>query len=158
MGHMLSEYWAKGPDLLNNILTVLLRYKEYEVAFIGDIKKMYHTAATNVLDQHTLRFLWRGMETTREPDIYVIQRVSFGDKPSDLECIVVNNKCIAVTNGFKLCSSISCVFEIYSKNTAVMMSKNSTKLQFHRKEMFTRWSSSTFVVSHERSISDSFVL
>ena len=43
---------------------------------------MYHTVATNVLDQHTHRFLWRDMETTKEPDIYVIQRVSFGDKPS----------------------------------------------------------------------------
>ena len=82
MGHVLNEYWAKGPDLLNNILGVLLRFREYEVAFIGDIKKMYHTVATNVLDQHTHRFLWRDMETTQEPDIYVIQRVSFGDKPS----------------------------------------------------------------------------
>ena len=82
MGHVLNENWAKGPDLLNNILAVLLRFREYEVAFIGDIKKMYHTVATNVLDQHTHRFLWRDMETTQEPDIYVIQRVSFGDKPS----------------------------------------------------------------------------
>ena len=82
MGHVLNEYWAKGPDLLNNILAVLLRFREYEVAFIEDIKKMYHTVATNVLDQHTYRFLWRDMETTQEPDIYVIQRVSFGDKPS----------------------------------------------------------------------------
>ena len=82
MGHVLNEYWAKGPDLLNNILAVLLRFREYEVAFIEDIKKMYHTVATNVLDQHTHRFLWRDMETTQEPDIYVIQRVSFGDKPS----------------------------------------------------------------------------
>ena len=82
MGHVLNEYWAKGPDLLNNILAVLLRFRENEVAFIRDIKKMYHTVATNVLDQHTHRFLWREMETTREPDIYVIQRISFGDKPS----------------------------------------------------------------------------
>ena len=82
MGHVLNEYWAKGPDLLNKILAVLLRFREYEVAFIGGIKKMYHTVATNALDQHTNRFLWRDMEITREPDIYVIQRVSFGDKPS----------------------------------------------------------------------------
>lgn len=45
--------WAKGPDLFNNILAVLLRFREYEVAFIGDIKKIYLTVATNVLDQHT---------------------------------------------------------------------------------------------------------
>ena len=37
---------------------------------------------TKELDQHTHRFLWRNMDTTRQPDTYVIQRVSFGDKPS----------------------------------------------------------------------------
>ena len=26
MGHVLNEYWAKGPDLLNNLLAVLLRF------------------------------------------------------------------------------------------------------------------------------------
>ena len=42
---------------------------------------------------------------------------------------------------------------------AIMMSKDSTaKLQFHRKEISTRWFSSTFVVFHAQSISDSFVL
>ena len=39
-----------------------------------------------------------------------------------------------------------------------MMSKDSTKLQSHRKEIFTRWFSSTFFVSDAQSISDSFVL
>ena len=82
MGHVLNDYWAKGPDLLNNILAVLIRFREQRVAFIGDIKKMYHTVGTEELDQHTHRFLWRDMEKMREPDTYVIQRVSFGDKPS----------------------------------------------------------------------------
>ena len=43
---------------------------------------MYHTVETSELDQHTHRFLWRVMDSTREPDTYIIQRVSFGDKPS----------------------------------------------------------------------------
>jgi len=81
MGHVLNGYWAKGPDLLNN-LSVLIRFRENKVAFIGDIKKMYHTVKTSELDQHTHRFLWRDMDSTREPDTYIIQRVSFGDKPS----------------------------------------------------------------------------
>ena len=60
-----------------------MRFRENEVAFIGDIKKMYHTIKTTVLDQHTHRFLWRDMVTDKAPDTYVIQRVSFGDKPSE---------------------------------------------------------------------------
>ena len=82
MGHVLNEYWAKGPDLLNSLLGILIRFKENEVAFIGDIKKMYHTVRTVVTEQHTHHFLWRDMDITREPNTYVIQRVSFGDKPS----------------------------------------------------------------------------
>ena len=82
MGHILNEYWAKGPDLLNNLLGVLIRFRENKVAFIGDIKKMYHTVKTTELDQHTHRFLWRDMDSTREPDTYIMLRVLFGDKPS----------------------------------------------------------------------------
>ena len=82
MGHILNEYWAKGPDLLNNLLGVLIRFRENKVAFIGDIKKMYHTVKTTELDQHTHRFLWRDIDSTREPDTYIMLRVSFGDKPS----------------------------------------------------------------------------
>ena len=43
---------------------------------------MYHTVKIKTLEQHTHRFLWRDMDTKRPPDTYVIQRVSFGDKPS----------------------------------------------------------------------------
>ena len=43
---------------------------------------MYHTVKTSELDHHTHRFLWRDMDSTKEPDTYIIKRVSFGDKPS----------------------------------------------------------------------------
>ena len=39
-----------------------------------------------------------------------------------------------------------------------MMSKDSTKFQFHRKEIFNQWLSLMFVVPHAQSINDSFVL
>ena len=32
----------KGPDLLNNLFGVVLRFREREVAVVGDISKMYH--------------------------------------------------------------------------------------------------------------------
>ncbi|XP_068758047.1 uncharacterized protein [Montipora capricornis] len=82
MGHMLNDYWAKGPHLLNDLLGVLIRFRENNIAMIGDIKKMYHTVKIKTIEQHTHRFLWRDMDTGRPPDTYVIQRVSFGDKPS----------------------------------------------------------------------------
>ena len=57
-GHVLNEYWYKGPDLLNNLFGVLLRFRENPVAFVGDIAKMYHMVSVPLLDQHVHRFLW----------------------------------------------------------------------------------------------------
>ena len=82
MGHNLNDYWFKGPDLLNNLLGILLRFRQDNVAFAGDIKKMYHSVGTSELDHHTHRFLWRNLEVDRKPDIYTITAVSFGDKPA----------------------------------------------------------------------------
>eukprot|EP00794_Sanderia_malayensis_P021204 gene21204-23286_t len=81
-GQTLNECWAKGPNLLNNLLGILVRFRENEIAISGDIRKMYHTVKINIVDQHTHRFLWRNMEVEREPDIYVMTSVSFGDKPA----------------------------------------------------------------------------
>ena len=82
MGHTLNEHWAKGPDLLNNLLGVLIRFRENRIGISGDIRKMYHAVKIDSLDQHTHRFLWRNVEIEREPDVYVITSVSFGDKPA----------------------------------------------------------------------------
>ena len=40
MGHVLNEYWAKGPDMLNNLLAVLVRFRQEKIAITGDIQKM----------------------------------------------------------------------------------------------------------------------
>ena len=80
-GHVLNDYWAKGPDMLNNLLGVLLRFRENKVAISGDIKKMYHAVKIEGVDQQTHRFLWREMEM-RNPDTYVMTSLSFGDRPA----------------------------------------------------------------------------
>ena len=81
-GHKLNDYWIKGPDLLNSLFGVVLRFRENEVAFIGDISKMYHRIRIPEVDQHVHRFLWRNLETYRQPDIYVKTVLTFGDKPA----------------------------------------------------------------------------
>ena len=70
MGHVLNEYWAKGPDLHNNLVGVLIWFRENQVALMGDIRKMYHTVKTKPIDQHTHRFLWRNMDTTTKSIIW----------------------------------------------------------------------------------------
>ena len=81
-GHCLNDYWMKGPDLLNSLFGVILRFRENAVAISGDISKMYHRILIPERDQHVHRFLWRNMETNRDPDVYVKTVLTFEDKPA----------------------------------------------------------------------------
>ncbi|XP_015751793.1 PREDICTED: uncharacterized protein LOC107331694 [Acropora digitifera] len=56
-GHKLNDCWIKGPDLLNDLFGVVLRFREKEVALVGDISKMYHRIFIPERDQHVHRFL-----------------------------------------------------------------------------------------------------
>ncbi|XP_064104361.1 uncharacterized protein LOC135214230 [Macrobrachium nipponense] len=77
LGHILNDYFAKGPDVLNNMTAILIRFRQHAVAIVADIKKMYNSVRISELDQHTHRFLWRDLETDREPDNYVLTTVTF---------------------------------------------------------------------------------
>ena len=79
--HRLKDYWMKGPDLLNSLFGVTLRFREKEVAVTGDISIMYHRVLIPEQDQQVHRYLYSNMETNREPDIYVKTVPTFGDKP-----------------------------------------------------------------------------
>ena len=75
--HVLND-----KDLLGNLLGILVKFREDHVAYIGDIRKMYHTIRMALKDQHTHRFLWRDYRLTDEQDEYMMQVVSFGDRPA----------------------------------------------------------------------------
>ena len=81
-GISLNSFLHKGPCLIGNLLGVLLRFREEAVAFAGDISKMFLQTRLPESDCQVHRFLWREMETTREPTTYALLRVTFGHKPS----------------------------------------------------------------------------
>ena len=83
-GNRINDFWAKGPDVLNSLLGVLLRFREERVAIQGDISKMYNSVLLGVVEQHTHRFLWRNLETNRPPDHFCMLTVTFGDRPGVL--------------------------------------------------------------------------
>ena len=78
----LNDCLAKGPCLLNKLLGILLRFRQDRFAFIGDIKKMFHSIDIPVYDQMTHLFLWRDMETEKDPETYAMTAVNMGDKPA----------------------------------------------------------------------------
>ena len=80
--HRLNDYWAKGPDMLNEMIGVLIRFRQYPVAIVGDLSKMYNAVGLGELEQHTHRFVWRGVDVNKAPEHYVLTAVGFGDRPS----------------------------------------------------------------------------
>ena len=91
-GHVLNEYYAKGPDMLNDMLGIFLRFRMCKIGVVGDIKKMYNSILLSTLDQFTHLFLWRDMDTSKDPEIYKMNKVSFGDKPAGAIAILALRK------------------------------------------------------------------
>ena len=67
-------------DHLGNLLGILVKFREGFEAYIGDVKKMYHTIRLDPDDQQTHRFLWRDFRVNEKPEKYMMQVVSFGDR------------------------------------------------------------------------------
>ena len=78
----MNDCLAKGPCLLNQLLGILLRFRLEQFAFIGDIKKMYHSIDIPLRDQMTHLFLWRDLKEEQEPNTYAITAVNMGDRPA----------------------------------------------------------------------------
>ena len=91
-GHILNEYFPKGPDIMNKLFGVLLRFREERVDFIGDISKRFHSIKIALRDQMTHLFLWKDLVIEKGPDTYAIKAVNMGDRPSTTIAIVALKK------------------------------------------------------------------
>ncbi len=77
----MNDLLRKGPDVLNQMRTVLLRFRSGVYAALGDIKKMYNSVWLEDREVHLHRFIWRDSEDV-ELGEYAITRVNIGDKPA----------------------------------------------------------------------------
>jgi hypothetical protein len=91
MGYSLNDFIVSGPDLLQPLPEVLHKFREGRIAFTGDIADMFHRVAVREEDQDSQRFLWRGMERHEEPDVYVMQVMTFGATCSPCSATFVKN-------------------------------------------------------------------
>lgn len=57
-GTSLNDHLLTGPDMINNLNGVLLRFRLHSVALMCDIEKMFHQFHVSETDQDYLRFLW----------------------------------------------------------------------------------------------------
>ena len=81
-GTLLNDQLVTGPDLLNSLVGVIMRFRLHAVAMIADIETMFFQVRVIEKDQPSLRFLWRGPNRDRPPDVYQMQAMIFGAKSS----------------------------------------------------------------------------
>jgi hypothetical protein len=78
-GTSLNKRVSQGPDLLNRLVGVLIRFRENPVAVMGDIQEMFHQVKVTPKHRDVLRFLWwKDGDPTQEPLPYRMTVHLFG--------------------------------------------------------------------------------
>ena len=80
-GTSLNKSLLTGPDLLQNLIHVLLRFRQHQFAVSADVEGMFLQVGVPDCDQPSLRFLWREEPTTNVV-VYQYARHIFGAKDS----------------------------------------------------------------------------
>ena len=81
-GASLNKSLLTGPDLLQNLIYVLLRFRQHPYAVSADIEGMFLQVGVLPSDQPSLRFQWREDPTTSAVVVYQYTRHIFGAKDS----------------------------------------------------------------------------
>ena len=89
-GQSLNSNLLTGPDLLNSLLGILLRFREHPVAILADIESMFMQIAVKQEDQSALRFFWSKNNFIMQ---YPFTRLIFGVTCSTSMAIFVLNQC-----------------------------------------------------------------
>ena len=80
-GYSLNTSWELGPDLVNSLHGILLRFRKDLVAAQGDITKMYYMVRIMEEESWMQLFMWKfhGEEKLR---YFKMERLVMGNKPS----------------------------------------------------------------------------
>lgn len=79
-GSCLNDYLLQGPDQLNNLMGILLRFRKEEVAVTCDVERMFHQFHVPAKHRDYLRFLW--YDEGGNPATYRMKVHLFGAKSS----------------------------------------------------------------------------
>ena len=104
-GTSLNNVLLTGPDLLNSLVGILIRFRTGKVAVAADVKDHFHRVRVNSEDADSLRFLWKDdISSAGPPDTYQMLVHIFGAKDSPA-CANYALKRIARDNAEKFGSS-----------------------------------------------------
>ena len=91
-GKSFNDLLLTGPDLLKNLLGVLMRFRQKPYAIKSDMRDMFLKIKIIKEDQDAQRFLWRGRDRIGQPKEYVMTSMIFGAKSSPSTALYIKNK------------------------------------------------------------------
>ena len=141
-GKSLNTAIAKGPNLLQDLYTILLRFRMYKFAFSADISEMFLRVKLAEKDQKYHRFYWNG-------NIYQFTSILFGNQCSPdasqkvlathcernidkypLACDVLQNFCY-MDDTIKSCESVEELVETIQQLIPLTKSMNMDICKFY---------------------------
>ena len=96
-GEVLNRHLLQGPDMTNNLVGVLCRFRKDHVAFTCDIEGMFHQVGVNVEDRNYLRFLWWPLGDMNQTPVDYRMKVHLFGATSSPGCANFALKCAADT-------------------------------------------------------------
>ena len=90
-GVSLNSLLLAGPDLLAGLLAVLLKFREFRVGVVGDIREMFHCVGIKKEDQRSEMILW-GESNRGDPDVNVVTVMTFRAACSPTSAQFVKNR------------------------------------------------------------------
>lgn len=97
-GLSLNDRLLSGPPLQNDLMDVLVRFREHPVAVSADIEAMFSRILVREEDARFHRFLWRE-DSTSPIEVYQMTGVVFGDTSSP---------CLAIRTLLRTADDVNC--------------------------------------------------
>ncbi|CAG9125027.1 unnamed protein product [Plutella xylostella] len=91
-GRSLNDMLLTGPDLLQLLPGVVMRFRQHLYAVSADIKEIFMQIRIKECDRDALCFLWRSNRREGTPDEYRMTSVIFGESSSPCTALFIMNR------------------------------------------------------------------
>ena len=81
-GVSLNDTMLPGRKLQQDVFDVVLRFRSNPVVLVADLTEMFSQVTMAKQDRRYHRFLWRGIDLSRPPEVYEAMKLMFGDRAS----------------------------------------------------------------------------
>ena len=92
-GKSLNQILMKGPNCLNSLIKVLLKFRSYEIALLYDLSKAYQHLHTGPVEKYTRLVVWRDCDSSAVWRTYGFDCTAFGDIPAAVQLEVGKRLC-----------------------------------------------------------------